>query len=169
MTRENLIPKWVPPKQPWFPVVDRSKPPPNTDSAVGSPATAQSEESQPVLDLGDIYSLPPPEKASDLIRQYFSQINVLYPILHEESFIQTYEDMAKGDNQEYRPSYLALLNIVLALAQTTIPTPNGAQERMRVSEYYYKRAASICKRPPVRGFRLETSMCSCCATCVARS
>lgn len=162
VAREKLVPKWAPPIQPWFPVVDRSKPS-AAENSVDSPGQSQSDDGQSITDLGDLYALPSPEQTSELLHQYFAHINLLYPILHEESFLRTYREMAKGE-RDARPSYLALLNIVLALAQTSIYTPQGAQERMRQSQAYYERAVSICKRPPVRGIRLETSKPSCCAS-----
>ncbi|KAJ4395063.1 hypothetical protein N0V91_011092 [Didymella pomorum] len=62
------------------------------------------------------FSLPDQEQATQLIRRFFKTTGSLYPYLDEEAFLNTYQQSAIGNVRSLRGSWLALLNMVFAMA-----------------------------------------------------
>jgi len=104
----------------------------------------------------NIYSLPPEAETLDLIRQYFSDTGLLFPYLHEETFLDTYAEMKRNNFTKIRRTWLGLLNMVLALVMsTTICSEFSAQKRAAMSDVYYQRAVGLCDKQIMRGTSLE--------------
>ncbi|RDL36434.1 uncharacterized protein BP5553_05786 [Venustampulla echinocandica] len=110
------------------------------------------------LDPGhiNIYALPSETKARQLLAQYFSDTGFLFPYLHEETFMKTYDEMQKKNITKVRRTWLGLLNIVMALATSTA-VENGlnSDQRSLESDIYYQRAVVLCNEQIMRGTSLE--------------
>ena len=102
--------------------------------------------------------LPPHTEMLKLIQAYFSNTGLLFPFIHEESFLATYESMrSRNFRTNVRRTWLGLLNMVLAMAVSTSSWSEGAtQERTEQSDIYYRRARKLLKRQMLRGTTLET-------------
>src|SRR5436305_10450832 len=89
----------------------------------------------------NIYTLPPEAQTLSLIKRYFSDTGFLYPFLHEETFLQTYQQMKRRHPSGVRKSWLGLLNMVLAIAtSTTVSDGLKAEKRIADSDVFYQRA-----------------------------
>ncbi|KAK1996670.1 fungal-specific transcription factor domain-containing protein [Colletotrichum falcatum] len=88
--------------------------------------------------------LPPEDEVTRLVRQYFGDTGVLFPYIHEETFWKTFAYHRSIGMRNARPSWLALLNMVIALAHCTTSAANlGLGDRQAISEVYYRRAKSL--------------------------
>lgn len=113
---------------------------------------------RPGLD-GQPYSRIPEKEEMDLIKQYFSDTWLLFPYLHEETFLDTYAEMKRTNFTKVRRTSLGLLNMVMALAtSTTVGNDMSAEQRAEVSNVYYQRAVSLCDKQILRGTSLEIGM-----------
>ena len=102
--------------------------------------------------------LPPDGETQKLIRCYFSNTGLLFPFIHEQTFVETYEQMR---HQNYRANvrrtWLGLLNMILAMAVCTSDwAEDGTAYRPEQSDVYYRRARELCKIQMLRGTTLET-------------
>lgn len=104
--------------------------------------------------------LPPEEETEKLIRSYFSNTGLLFPFIHEDTFLATYNRMR---DQHYRANirrtWLGLLNMIVAMAICTSQwAEDGTEYRTDQSDVYYRRARELCKTQMMRGTTLETGM-----------
>jgi hypothetical protein len=101
------------------------------------------------------FSLPDQEQATQLIRRFFKTTGSLYPYLDEEAFLNTYQQSAIGNVRSLRGSWLALLNMVFAMAthaghnQGPLPSESDSDH-----DLFYQRALILCKVD----FRCATSL-----------
>ena len=111
-----------------------------------SPDGSSSRSKQVVRDGSvNIDTLPPRDEAIQLIRKYFSNTGLLFPYLHEETFLETFAEMGRNDFSKIRRTWLGLLNIVLAIATiTTVDSGSIAEKRAKQSDIYYQRALGLC-------------------------
>lgn len=114
-----------------------------------SPAPTHHDQAH---DKVNIYALPSDSVARQLLAWYFSNTGVLFPYLHEQSFMSTFEQVSKDKFKGVRRTWLALLNIVFAHAAvhardaTTTPASmdsTGAFKADAESEMYFKRALGL--------------------------
>lgn len=126
-------------------------------------ARDMARQSKKDLDSGNIniHALPLETKARQLLAQYFSDTGFLFPYLHKETFMRTYDEMKKRNITRVRRTWLGLLNIVMALA-TSIAVEGGlnAEQRRLESDIYYQRAVILCKEQIMRGTSLEVGRSS---------
>lgn len=113
----------------------------------GSPSKAE---------IGSCNQLPPDHRTRTLIRHYFSTTGMLFPYIHEPSFLETYENLKKKNFRVgARRTWLALLNIMLAMASC-----GGCQDaentKTMESEIFYRRAQELCGSQMLAGATLET-------------
>lgn len=106
----------------------------------------------------DFYAFPPAQKTRSLIRAYFDRSGLHYPILHLDTFLDTYEEALKDGFKRVQPSWLALLNAALALAMLSTSgfagtKPSGLDE----AELYYRRACVLSRRIQRQAAQLEIS------------
>jgi hypothetical protein len=105
------------------------------------------------------YSRIPEKEAMDLIKQYFSDTGLLFPYLHEETFLDTYAEMKRTNFTKVRRTWLGLMNMVMALAtSTTVVSGMSVEQRAEVSNVYYQRAVGLCDKQILRGTSLEIGM-----------
>ncbi|KAK2035312.1 fungal-specific transcription factor domain-containing protein [Colletotrichum zoysiae] len=101
--------------------------------------------------------LPPEEEVTRLVRQYFGDTGILFPYIHEESFWKTFTHYRSIGLSNARYSWLALLNMIMALASSTTSTANlGLGDRQAVSEAHYRRAKSLSLSEMMTGSNLES-------------
>ncbi|EXJ56967.1 hypothetical protein A1O7_07311 [Cladophialophora yegresii CBS 114405] len=107
----------------------------------------------------NIYALPTDSVARQLLAWYFSNTGVLFPYIHEPSFMATFEQMSKDEFRGVRRTWLALLNMVFAHAavhaRDTSTTPGSVDSTIfradAESEMYYKRAYGLFNEKPQNG------------------
>ena len=101
-------------------------------------------------------------RTRDLITRCFSNTGLLFPYLHEQTFLETYAQMRKDNFTRVQRTWLGLLNMVLGFASSTteeIDLP--AKKRATDSDVYYQRALLLCEKQLMRGTSLELGMLSC--------
>ncbi|EWY89828.1 hypothetical protein FOYG_07481 [Fusarium oxysporum NRRL 32931] len=102
--------------------------------------------------------LPPDEVMQRLIRAYFDNTGLLFPYIHEQEFLDTYERFrASGFRGNVRRTWLGLLNMILAMATcTSCWEDSGSETTFEESDVYYRRAQELCYTQMFRGTTLET-------------
>lgn len=129
-----------------------SRPPSSSNPERSAPGTQRTSCKQPV----SIYAIPPEEETLDLVRRYFSNTGLLFPYLHEESFLETYQNLRRTNFTKIRKTWLSLLNMVLAFAtSTTVSNDLSAEKRAEISDVYYERALGLCDKQIFRGTTVE--------------
>lgn len=95
----------------------------------------------------NIYALPAESQALALITKYFLKTGQLLPFIHEQSFRETYIQMNRNNRTMVRRTWLALLNIIFAMAVTlSIDRDMSAEKRIEESDMYYQRANLLCDK-----------------------
>lgn len=90
--------------------------------------------------------LPPEEEVYSLVRQFFGNAGLIFPYVHEETFFKTLTHFTTIGMQNAKQSWLALLNMILAMAtSTTNASGLGLHDRQAVSEVHYRHAEAIFK------------------------
>ncbi|KAH7039583.1 fungal-specific transcription factor domain-containing protein [Microdochium trichocladiopsis] len=104
------------------------------------------------------YVLPSEAVTRELMRQYFSNTGLLYPYIHEPTFVKEYDDLVANGFKKARRPWLALLHMILAMSSSTlvVDTKEERQQRNAESLLFYKRAARLCDSQETRGTSLET-------------
>lgn len=129
-----------------------SRPPSPTRQRPPFPGTQPTSHKEPIR----IYAIPSEEETLVLVRRYFSDTGLLFPYVHEESFMETYQHLRKANFTKISKTWLGLLNMVLAFAtSTTISADLSAENRVKLSDVYYQRALGLCDRQIFRGTSLE--------------
>lgn len=109
----------------------------------------------------NIYALPSESTTRALIAQYFGDTGLLFPYIHETTFLDTYNEIKNNEFTKARRTWLGLLNMIMALAtSTTVESSLGAEKRTRESEVFYQRATGLCEKQIMRGTSLETGQFS---------
>lgn len=105
--------------------------------------------------------LPPDHEVETLLSAYFSNTGLLFPYIHEESFLDTYYALKnRGFLTSVRRTWLGLLNMILAMATSTSESSSATSSvRTISSNVFYRRAQELCKSQMLRGATLETGMC----------
>ncbi|KAI6356234.1 hypothetical protein MCOR25_007924 [Pyricularia grisea] len=92
------------------------------------------------------YDLPSPDETLDLIHSYFATTGFLFPYIHQESFLDTYHEVAASRFSKVRRSWLGLLNMVLAMATSaTLGNSLDAPSRRLKSDVFFSRAMALCE------------------------
>lgn len=104
----------------------------------------------------NLFALPPEDEKIRLIQSYFSNTGLLFPYVHEETFLETYEAMKRTNFTKVRKTWLGLLNMVLAFAtSTTVCDTLSSEQRAELSDVYYQRALGLCEKHIWRGASVE--------------
>jgi hypothetical protein len=104
----------------------------------------------------DIYFIPPEAETRSLIDSYFTYIGSLYPYIHEDTFMEIYEEVKRNSFRKVRRAWLGLFNMALALA-TSVPHRDDitVEQRTERANEFYQRALGLCKDQMMRGTSLE--------------
>ncbi|GKU10880.1 hypothetical protein FLAG1_10192 [Fusarium langsethiae] len=102
--------------------------------------------------------LPPDEVMQRLIHAYFRNTGLLFPYIHEQEFLDSYQRFrASGFRGDVRRTWLGLLNMILAMAAcTSCWEESGSETHFEESDIYYRRAQDLCQKQMLRGTTLET-------------
>lgn len=91
------------------------------------------------------FILPPQRLLEALIDIFFSHAALFFPYLHEPSFRKTYADLKASHFKSARRPWLALLNMVLAIASKLSRSATNASYRLDTDDVtYYKRSIKLC-------------------------
>lgn len=101
--------------------------------------------------------LPPEDVTDQLLQEYFSNTGMLFPYIHESSFLETYRQARLSGFAGVRRTWLALLNIILAMATRANAAQTNTHSRaVDDAEAFYRRAKKLCKTQMLNGLTLET-------------
>ncbi|KXJ85339.1 fungal-specific transcription factor domain-domain-containing protein, partial [Microdochium bolleyi] len=104
------------------------------------------------------YVLPSEAVTRELMTHYFTNTGLLYPYIHEQSFVREYDELVANGFKKARRTWLALLHMVLAMSSSTlvVDTKEERQQRNLESSLFYGRAVKLCDLQTVQGTSLET-------------
>ncbi|KAM5358999.1 hypothetical protein ACJZ2D_014824 [Fusarium nematophilum] len=122
--------------------------------------TSVSADSASRVDFINPNYLPPNDETQALISQYFANTGMLFPYIHEPSFIETYQQLRQRQfRTQVRRTWLGLLNMILAMATCTAGRGHvdpHSSSAFTKSDAFYRRAQELCKTQMLRGTTLET-------------
>lgn len=103
--------------------------------------------------------MPSETETRFLINHYFRNTGLLFPYIHELSFLQEYEQFKLSGFQKTRRTWLGLLNMILAMSTNTmVDASQAAEDRIAKSHSFYRRAMALCDHQIFRGTTVETGM-----------
>ena len=109
-------------------------------------------------DKVNIYALPTNSVSRELLGRYFSNTGLLFPYIHERSFMAMFDQASANNFKGVRRSWLALLNIIFAHAvvhpsdfSETSRSDGSAFRRTTESEIYFRRASGLCNQQIANG------------------
>ncbi|KAL5591122.1 hypothetical protein FOBRF1_014679 [Fusarium oxysporum] len=107
----------------------------------------------------DTNVLPPDYEVEALLLAYFSNMGLLFPYVHKQTFMDTYQDLkSQGFSTSVRRTWLGLLNMILAMATSTASQDSvSSPSRRTSSDVFYRRAQKLCRNQMLRGTTLETA------------
>ncbi|KAH7029734.1 fungal-specific transcription factor domain-containing protein [Microdochium trichocladiopsis] len=100
---------------------------------------------------------PAPEDVTEqLLQEYFSNTGMLFPYIHETSFMDTYRQARLSAFAGVRRTWLALLNIVLAIAIQADASRPDTSLAAADAELFFCKARNLCGTHMLRSTTLET-------------
>jgi len=109
----------------------------------------------PPLDLSPTM-LPQDDIMERLIQEYFSNTGMLFPYIHEATFMETYHAVKNSGFTGVRRTWLGLLNIILAMAARADASRSDTAQASADAELFFRRARELCGTQMLRGTTLET-------------
>ncbi|KAK7531940.1 C6 transcription factor [Phyllosticta citribraziliensis] len=125
------------------------------DAAAGS-LLRSSRPPSPSSDQHGFDTIPTEADESRLVDDFFSNTALIFPFLHERTFRQRYHEMKTDQAKPVQKSWLALFNMVLAIAVSVSRTDISAIDRQRESDAFYRRALHLSRGQMMRCSSLET-------------
>lgn len=105
----------------------------------------------------NMYVLPSESRCRHFISLYFQNTNILFPYLHQPTFIKTYEAALSTGFTKVRRTWLALLNLVMAMgSRTNTERSVSAEEKYRTAEIFYQRGTALCNEHLLRLASLDS-------------
>ena len=106
-------------------------------------------------------TLPLAQESEALLQQYFSNTGLLFPYIHKQSFMETYEQLKDPRaRHKVRKTWLGLLNLMMAMATYALGRKSDESSSFSSqSDQFFDRAQSLCKEQVLRGTTLETGKC----------
>lgn len=105
----------------------------------------------------NMFVLPPEARCRHFINLYFQNTNILFPYLHQPTFLDQYEVALKTGFSKVRRTWLALLNIVMAMgSRTNTERDVSPEEKYRTAEIFYHRATALCNEHLLRLASLDS-------------
>ena len=89
----------------------------------------------------DAFSMPLESEAQTFFNLYFSTPYALYPFIDEKRFRETYKQMSKGGAVTTSPIWLAMMNLIIALALITRHDEQTTAEQKHLESLVYLRRA----------------------------
>jgi hypothetical protein len=105
----------------------------------------------------DPYAVPPEMLTEKLIQRYFSDAGMLFPYIHQATFLENYKHMRKCGSKQTQLSFLGLFNMLLAVATNMTEDSELDRHRRAVdAQIFYQRGVGLCDRIFMSGSSLET-------------
>jgi hypothetical protein len=104
------------------------------------------------------FALPSQTEADSLLRWYFTTVNLMIPCIHEDSFRDTYTKTYSVGLRGLRRSWLALLNMVFAIATNIAAATSPTHGRAARSNTYFERAIELVRSDMLGRLSLEMGM-----------
>lgn len=143
--------------QPWKPSLTRRTSAGYTGSFLNNTELTSTLPIVPsqVLEVINIYTLPSEAVSRELLARYFSNAGLLFPYVHERTFMATFDQACHDGFKGVKRTWLGLLNIIFAHAVVHEGDPGVVVSRTDISstakftqqsEIYYKRASGLCSQ-----------------------
>lgn len=140
---------------PHRPSLDVSRP--STPTPNGQTSRPPAGESGNLETGYDYLRLPPDDEMDALVTRFFVDTGILFPFVHNPTFMDTYNRVKANNFRKFRRSWLGLLNAILAMATVTSASSNiTAIDRAAKAELFYMRAKTLCLDQMFNGATLET-------------
>lgn len=137
--------------------------PPSRSGGDGTSRAHAAESAGP--EPRNTFALPPRHDADALLELYFSTVNLMIPFIHEESFRVIYRRVVREGTGVAHKTWLAILNMLFALA-TNVSTPTSPpRERAEQSNIFFERAIALSKAEFLGRPSLELSSYPCLGFC----
>ncbi|OAP60068.1 hypothetical protein AYL99_05070 [Fonsecaea erecta] len=129
-------------------------------SSDASPDNPRARFSSTARQPFDPILLPSDSHARHLIRLFFSNIGMLFPVVHESVCIRVYCTAKLDGPGAVSQSWLCLLNVIFALATCASTTPNQSAERdEETAEEFIERAEALAVHIAMKSADLEIVQC----------
>ncbi|KAI5788321.1 fungal-specific transcription factor domain-containing protein [Geopyxis carbonaria] len=105
----------------------------------------------------NIYVLPAESRVRHFITLYFQNTNILFPYLHQPTFLDTYERALKDGFTKVRRTWLALLNLVMAMgSRASTEKDVSTEDKYKTAEIFYLRGYGLCNEHLLRLASLDS-------------
>ena len=132
---------------------------PLTVTAMPSPAP----EVAVTIPPSEICALPPRHRVLALLDSYFTNGHTLYPYLHRRSITEAYMKAAHKGFKGVRPTWLALLNMIFAIALQTAQASTSSADQSESAAFFQRAkrlsADSILSNNSLEAMQLMLLMC----------
>lgn len=114
----------------------------------------------------NIYALPSETVGRELLARYFSNAGLLFPYVHERSFMTTFDQACQDSFKGVKRTWLGLLNIIFAHAVVHEGDPGitgrndvpSTAKFTQQSEIYYRRASGLCSQQVANGTGVDVEV-----------
>lgn len=107
------------------------------------------------LQESSLKQLPPVSEMNAMLDIYFDSTGVLFPFICEDTMRKVYGRCVQTGFTKVRRAWLAVLNMVFALACNFDRGTASATERLANADVYYRRAQALCGDLSTRSMSLE--------------
>ncbi|KUI64273.1 hypothetical protein VM1G_11070 [Cytospora mali] len=105
----------------------------------------------------DYLRFPPENEMDALVKQFFTDTGAIFPFVHRDTFLETYNHVRSINLRQFRRSWLGLLNAILTMATVTSASWDmSATDRAAKAEIFFARAKALCLDQMLSGASLET-------------
>ncbi|PNS17050.1 hypothetical protein CAC42_5014 [Sphaceloma murrayae] len=126
------------------------------ESILKASRTQPSNNRKPRSGIGNLHTLPPEPEMRAILTAYFSNTNLIYPVIHEPTFMKDYNEAKTSGFAKVRMTWLGLLHMMIAMAISIGKGQDSIEDRFARSFVYYDRGARLCQREMLRGTTIET-------------
>lgn len=107
------------------------------------PAVGTERLDQP-LTLAEALTLPPEPEMKRLLDTYFEDLGFTFPLIDETHFRETYRTITDTGFKRIERTWLIVLNMIFALAESSHPEENALPGHFHRSYIFYRRAVALC-------------------------
>ena len=104
------------------------------------------------------FALPSHSEAEELLRVYFTTVNLMVPFIHEDSFLAMYRKSRSDGARTMRKSWLGVLNMLLAVGTNVLTPTSPPLERTSRADMYFERAVELVKPQMLGRLSVELGM-----------
>lgn len=115
------------------------------------------------------FALPSPSEAEELLRVYFTTVNLMVPFIHEDSFLEMYRKARSDGARTMRKSWLGVLNMLLAVGTNVLTPTSPPLERTSRADMYFERAVELVKPQMLGRLSVELGMTPLLLVCAPNS